>query len=350
MKVRSIGAAAATAGCTGGAIAAAAALVASPGPGIAGHTGMAAAAVYAGVGLAGAGIVAGVAYWAMRKFVVYKIKPIYQVVLSRDVKTRELEHHLTGRHDMVDRIGSELTARAESGSRELERLKDRERYRREFLGDISHEMRTPIFNIQGYILTLLDGAVDDPQVNRRYLERSEKSIDRMIDIVNDLEEIAQLESGTLELRPERFDIVEMTHDVAEDASMEAEKQGITVVVDSESPVWVTADRRYIRQIMANLMVNSVKYGRGGGCTRISFIDLFDKVMVEVSDNGVGMSAEETERVFERFYRTDRSRSREMGGSGLGLSIAKHIVEAHGEHISVRSQPARGSTFSFTLRK
>ncbi len=297
-----------------------------------------------------------VAQLVIRRFIIYKIKPLYQVVLSQDMKTGQLKDHLMRRKDIIGQIGSELTVLAERNRSEIERLKDNERYRREFLGNVSHEMKTPIFTLQGYVSTLLDGGVDDPQVSHRYLERAEKSIDRMINIITDLEEISKLESGVLNLSRERFDVAELTREIVDDASLEAEKYRITITVGKpghdtpQPPVWVTADRNYIAQVITNLVINSVKYGREGGQTRISFVDMFDRVMVEVADNGIGIAAEEIPRVFERFYRTDKSRSREMGGTGLGLSIVKHIIEAHGQQISLRSQPEKGSTFSFTLPK
>jgi two-component system phosphate regulon sensor histidine kinase PhoR len=290
----------------------------------------------------------------IRAFILHKIKPMYQVVLARGISTGELARHLQG-GDMISQMESELTHYSERSRVEIARLKENEKYRREFLGDVSHEMKTPIFTLQGYILTLLDGAVDDPAINRRYLERSEKAVDRMIGIVTDLEEISKLESGSMELRYERFDVAELAREIAEDASLEAHPAGITVQVGGnpespEPPVWVTADRKYIGQVITNLIINSIKYGREGGHTRVTFDDMFEGVMIEVTDDGIGIAPDDIPRVFERFYRADKSRSREMGGTGLGLSIVKHIIEAHGQQITLRSQPNIGSTFSFTLSK
>ncbi len=291
----------------------------------------------------------------LRKFVVYKLKPIYQIVLSKNLKTNELERDIAHKRNMVGDIESELSNWAENNRREIARLKEMEKYRKEYIGNVSHEMKTPIFNVQGYILTLLDGAMDDPAINRKYLERAEKSIDRLINIVTDLEEISKLESGVLKLDMERFDIVALAREIVEATEMEAEKRNIRIVVGPShgaplQPMFVMADKHYISQVFINLIVNSIKYGNIGGRTKISFIDLFDKVMVEVSDNGVGIDKDDIPRVFERFYRTDKSRSREQGGTGLGLSIVKHIMEAHGESITLRSELGKGSTFSFTLNK
>lgn len=298
-----------------------------------------------------------VADYVTRKFVVYKIKPIYQIVLSKNLRTNELEKELAHRRNMVENIEGELTMWAESNLKEIERLKENEKYRKEYLGDVSHEIKTPIFNIQGYILTLLDGGLEDETINKKYLEKAERSIDRLINIVTDLEEISKLESGVLKLEKERFDLVAVAREVIGDTEWEADKRNIKLVLGKEDasniptqPIVVMADRRYISQVLINLIINSIKYGRDGGHTRVKFIDLFDKIMVEVADDGVGISREDIPRVFERFYRTDKSRSREQGGTGLGLSIVKHIIEAHGESITLRSELGKGSTFSFTLSK
>lgn len=290
--------------------------------------------------------------YVMRKFVVYKIKPIYQVALSKNIKTQDLERELAHKHNMMEDIEGQLTVWAESNKKEITRLKENEKYRKEFLGNVSHEIKTPIFNIQGYILTLLDGALEDETINRKYLERAEKSIDRLINIVTDLEEISRLESGVLFLEKEKFDIVALARDIVEATEMEASRRSIEITVRNPHnvPIMVYADRRYVGQVFVNLIINSIKYGREHGKTKISFIDLFDKIMVEVADDGVGIAKEDIPRVFERFYRTDKSRSRDQGGTGLGLSIVKHIIEAHNESITLRSELSRGSTFSFTLSK
>ncbi|MBP3357234.1 MAG: sensor histidine kinase [Rikenellaceae bacterium] len=290
--------------------------------------------------------------FAVKKFIVYKIKPIYQIVLSRNLKTRELETEMMRRSNMVEDIGTELSDWAETNQREIERLKEMEKYRREYLGNISHEIKTPIFNIQGYISTLLDGGLEDQSINRKYLERTEKSIDRLINIITDLDEISKLESDVTRLHMERFDIVALTREIVETAELEAAKKSILITVGNSAtqPIAVTADKHYIGQVLVNLITNSIRYGNECGRTKISFIDMFDKVIVEVADNGVGISRDDIPRVFERFYRTDKSRSREQGGTGLGLSIVKHIIEAHKENITLRSELGRGSTFTFTLTK
>ena len=243
-------------------------------------------------------VVALVALFIIRKYVAYKLKPIYSIVLSRDVHTHEIFSELKDKH--VENIGEELTAWADTNDKEIARLKETEQFRKQYLGNVAHELKTPIFNIQGYISTLLDGGLEDELINRKYLERAEKSIDRLINIVNDLDTISKLESNMNRLEMEKFDIVALTKEIA--------------------------------------------------LTRVHFRDMLDKILVEVEDNGLGISKEDLPRVFERFYRTDKGRSREQGGTGLGLAIVKHIIEAHGERISVRSEPGVGSTFSFTLKK
>ena len=229
-----------------------------------------------------------------------------------------------------------------------------EELKTDFTNNMTHELKTPIFNIQGYISTLLDGGLEDELINRKYLERAEKSIDRLINIVNDLDTISKLESNMNRLEMEKFDIVALTKEIAEQAEMEADKKGIRISIKGAdnlpSPFWVLADKHYIGQVIVNLVINSIRYGKEGGLTRVHFRDMLDKILVEVEDNGLGISKEDLPRVFERFYRTDKGRSREQGGTGLGLAIVKHIIEAHGERISVRSEPGVGSTFSFTLKK
>ena len=308
--------------------------------------------VVAGVRLGTFCIVALVALFIIRKYVAYKLKPIYSIVLSRDVHTTEILSELKDKR--VENIGEELTAWADTNDKEIARLKEAEQFRKQYLGNVAHELKTPIFNIQGYISTLLDGGLEDELINRKYLERAEESIDRLINIVNDLDTISKLESSMNKLNLEKFDIVALAKEIAEQAEIEADKKHIRISVKGvenlPSPFWVLADKHYIGQVLVNLIINSIRYGKEGGQTRIRFRDMLDKILVEVEDNGLGIGKEDLPRIFERFYRTDKGRSREQGGTGLGLAIVKHIIEAHGERISVRSEPGVGSTFSFTLKK
>lgn len=298
------------------------------------------------------GLVLLAALFVIRKYVAYKLRPIYSIVSARDVRTSEIFNELQDKR--VESLGEELTAWADTNDREIARLKEAEHFRKQYLGNVAHELKTPIFNIQGYISTLLDGGLEDELINRKYLERTEKSIDRLINIVNDLETINKLESNMNRLNRETFDIVALAREIAEQAEMEADKRKVTITVKGAdnlpSSFWVQADKHFVGQVLVNLIVNSIHYGKEGGRTCVHFRDLLDKILIEVEDNGQGIAKEDQPRIFERFYRTDKSRSREQGGTGLGLAIVKHIVEAHGERISVRSELGQGSTFSFTLKK
>ena len=306
----------------------------------------------AGVLLGTFTIVTFVALFIIRKYVSYKLKPIYSIVLSRDVHTKEIFSELKDKK--VEDIGEELTAWADTNDKEIARLKEAEQFRKQYLGNVAHELKTPIFNVQGYISTLLDGGLEDELINRKYLERAEKSIDRLINIVNDLDTISKLESSMNKLDMEKFDVVALAKEIAGQAEMEADKKGSKISVKGAenlpSSFWALADKHYIGHVFVNLIINPIRYGKEGGHTRTRFRDMLDKILVEVEDNGLGIGKEDLPRVFERFYRTDKGRSREQGGTGLGLAIVKHIIEAHGERITVRSEPGVGSTFSFTLKK
>lgn len=292
------------------------------------------------------------ALWIMVKYVAYKLRPIYSTVFSRDVHTGEIVGELKDKR--VENISEELSAWADDNDKEIARLKDAEKFRKQYLGNVAHELKTPIFNIQGYISTLLDGGLEDELVNRKYLERADKSVERMINIINDLDTIARLESDMNQMKCETFDMVALAKDIAEQCEMEAGKRNITLTVKGAdnlpSRFWVSADKFYIGQVLENLIINSIRYGKDGGETKITCRDMLDKILVEVEDNGIGIAKSDTPRVFQRFYRTDKGRSREQGGTGLGLAIVKHIIEGHGEHVSVRSELGEGSTFTFTLKK
>jgi two-component system phosphate regulon sensor histidine kinase PhoR len=233
---------------------------------------------------------------------------------------------------------------------EAEHIKDLESYRKEFMGNVYHELKTPIFNMQGYILTLLDGALEDKAINRVYLERAEKNINRMISIVEDLESISGLESGVLNLGIEIFDIRKLIDDVFEATELKASKQNIKLELNKikDSDLIVSGDRKRIYQVFNNLLINSINYGNKGGRTTISVLPAGDRVMVEIKDTGIGMSDMDIPRIFERFYRVDKSRSRDSGGTGLGLAIVKHIIEAHNQTVKVSSAQGKGSVFTFTL--
>jgi two-component system phosphate regulon sensor histidine kinase PhoR len=253
----------------------------------------------------------------------------------------------------LESLTSDIQKFARGKKIEIETLKIREEYRKDFLGNVAHEMKTPLFTIQGYILTLLDGALQDKKVRKKYLERANKSVDRLLYIVKDLDTITRLESGSQKLYVEPMDIVELIESVFEMLEMKAAKKDITLVFDKvyEHSIWVNGDAEKLEHVLSNLIENSIKYGHQGGTTEVTIEDLTeDKLIIRVTDNGDGIAKEHLPRLFERFYRVDKSGSRKEGGSGLGLSIVKHIVEAHGERIYVESEPGVGSEFSFTLQK
>lgn len=290
--------------------------------------------------------------YILNHFIYDKIKPLYKTIRDIPVqKKKEIKRSDSTGNIIVD-VQKEVENWVKNQTDEITRLKHLEQYRKEFVGNVSHELKTPIFNIQGYILTLLDGGIDDPKINKQYLKRTEKSIDRMISIVEDLESITKLESGELKLNIERFDIVKLTEDVFELQHMLAKdhKTSLQFNLKPDKPIWIKADKKRMMEVVTNLVVNGIKYGRKKGFVKVGFYDLHDSILVEVADNGFGVEKEYLPRIFERFYRVDKSRSREQGGTGLGLSIVKHIIEAHEQTINVKSVVDKGTTFTFTLEK
>jgi two-component system phosphate regulon sensor histidine kinase PhoR len=251
----------------------------------------------------------------------------------------------------IDKVEKEAEEWAEAKEEELFQMKKDENYRREFIGNVSHELKTPIFNIQGYIQTLIDGGLEDHEINLKYLNRANKSVDRMINIVNDLEVISRLETELDELKIEKFNIVDLVIEIFDLMEMKSTEMQVELKYNSKSKIQnVIADRDKIQQVLMNLVSNSIKYGKKGGHVLINFIDMESNILIEVSDNGIGIEEKSLNRLFERFYRVDKNRSREIGGTGLGLSIVKHILEGHGQSINVRSTKDIGSTFSFILPK
>ena len=248
-------------------------------------------------------------------------------------------------------INSEISSFAETKMREIEELKERETFRREFIADVSHELKTPIFAAQGFVHTLLDGAIDDKEVRKKFLKKAAKSLDALDLLVQDILTISQIESGEIKMYLERFDILELCHEIIDQIEGKAEKKGIELKIPKKlKPVIVQGDYRRIYQVMINLITNAVKYTRRGGWAKISFKEVGEKVEISVQDNGRGIPKTDLSRIFERFYRVDKSRSREKGGTGLGLSIVKHILERHGSEIFVDSEYKRGSRFYFNLEK
>ena len=232
---------------------------------------------------------------------------------------------------------------------EIQTLKTLEKYRREFFGNVSHELKTPIFNIQGYVETLIDGALYDKTVNKKYLKRTSKSIDRLIYIIKDLESISQLESEELNLEISDWKLKTLIAEVLEQFEIKAKKKKIKLLHDKKSTnVMVRGDKDKISQVLSNLISNSIKYGKHGGFTKLGLHQTSEKSMVFIKDNGIGIAEKNINRLFERFYRVDKSRSREQGGTGLGLAIVKHIIEAHDQVVNVKSKVGKGTEFSFSI--
>lgn len=290
--------------------------------------------------------------YSVDKFIFNKIKIIYRTIGKLKMKYDEKPKHNSG-EDVLDIVNQAVLEWSEEQKEEIAELKKMADYRREFLGNVSHELKTPIFNIQGYVLTLLDGGLHDDEINEKFLKRTKKSVNRLIAIVEDLEEISKFESGELKLKNKVFDLNELTKDVIDYMEMRATENNATVTLDTPSfaTYHVLADMKRIRQVLINLIDNAIKYGDGDkGIVTVSIFDFHDYYLVEVKDNGTGIPEDLLFRVFERFFRTDQARSRKTGGSGLGLAIVKHIIEAHNQSISVRNNHDKGSTFSFSVGK
>ncbi|HQV34784.1 MAG TPA: ATP-binding protein [Flavobacterium sp.] len=290
-----------------------------------------------------------VVQYRVERFIYRRVKKIYDDVSLLDSTTFRSQPITT---DMAT-LTKEVKKFATDKKLEIETLKVREEYRREFLGNVSHELKTPLFTVQGYISTLLDGAANDKVLRKKYLERAEKGVERLIYIVKDLDMITKLETGDLNLDYSIFDIVETIKNVFDLLEMRASKKKITLTFDTNysKPIYVRADQEKIQQVITNLVMNSIKYGKEGGTTEVSIEDLVNKkIIIRITDNGEGIQKQHIPRLFERFYRVDKSGARSEGGSGLGLAIVKHIIEGHNEKIYVESQFGVGSEFSFTLEK
>lgn len=286
----------------------------------------------------------------LRQYIYRKIKLIYKTIHKLKLDPSQKSKTIDIDSRIMEDVERDVAEWAEDQEREISHLKSLETYRREFLGNVSHELKTPIFNIQGYVHTLIDGALYDEEINQKYLNRCAKNVDRLITIVEDLETISKLESGELMLDVRAFDIRDLVEEVFETYELVARDKKVTLQFKDGAArgFMVNADRNYIRQVLDNLISNSIKYGKEGGVTKVAFYDMAQNILVEVADNGIGMTELDLNHVFDRFYRVDKSRSRVVGGSGLGLSIVKHIMEAHNQTINVRSAPGVGSTFGVTL--
>ncbi len=290
-----------------------------------------------------------IVYFLLKRLIINKIKPIYETIKKIELNEDEFSDGLDD-VDIVDVVNKDVATWAKLKTQEIKQLKQLEKYRKEFIGNVSHELKTPIFNIQGFISTLLDGGLEDETINRKYLERAEKSIDRMISIVEDLTSITSIESGEIELDITTFNIVELINEVIEQQEDKAKKRKIRINVENLAKNnKVEADKRLISQVVVNLVVNSINYGKEKGETIITIKNIEKETVVEVRDNGIGIENKHLNRLFERFYRVDKSRSKEIGGTGLGLSIVKHILEAHKKTITVKSVYGEYTVFTFTLK-
>lgn len=286
--------------------------------------------------------------YRLEKFIYQRIKQIYEnvsILDSSDLRKTSITSD-------INTLSKEVEKFAEAKQLQIQNLHLRDSYRKEFLGNVSHELKTPLFTVQGYLLTLMDGAINDKIIAKNYLNRANKGVERLISIVKDLDMISKLETNELYLDQEPFDIVKLTQDVFDLLEIKAKKRNIALIFKRPYlPVMVFADKERIEQVLTNLVVNSIKYGRTGGYTLVSFeTNENNKILINVNDNGEGIKKVHLPRLFERFYRIDKSRSREQGGSGLGLAIVKHIVEAHGEEIFVKSKFKKWSKFYFTLER
>ena len=292
-------------------------------------------------------------YYLIEKYIYSKIKLIYKLIhnlkLGNDLRDA-LGEHIS--NDPINDVEQEVKEWAKEKKTEIDELKRQEKFRREFLSNISHEFKTPLFAIQGYIDAITDDELEDKDMAMQFLQKASRNVDRLSYLINDLDEISKLESGEIPINYTKFKISELIKEVFEGLEMKAKKHQIKMVFKQkyDEPVNVVADREKIRQVLVNLIDNSFKYGNEGGTTSVSLFELHDQVLIEVTDDGIGIEEKHLPRLFERFFRTELSRSRQIAGSGLGLAIVKHIVEAHQQTINVRSTEGLGSTFGFTLQK
>ena len=289
----------------------------------------------------------------IERYIYSKIKLIYKFIHDQKVKKTSSKTNKGRFPDSLESVHQEVLDWSKDYELEISQLKQLEKYRKEYIGNISHEIKTPLFTILGYVSTLSDGGLKDDSINIKYLNRTEKNINRLIRIVQELETISQLESGELQLNKTVFNIIELTNEVIESLEIKAQEKNISIFYSKsyDQPIYIFADKNQIQRLLSNLIQNAIKYGyENTGKVKISFFDMDKNILIEVTDNGLGIEKNNLSRIFERFYRTDKARSRETGGTGLGLAIVKHIVEAHQQTISTRSTLGIGTTFGFTLEK
>jgi two-component system, OmpR family, phosphate regulon sensor histidine kinase PhoR len=290
--------------------------------------------------------------YIIQQFIYRKLKLIYKFIYqTKASKKQETYYKYILPQKSIDEVRQDVEEWGQQQRREIETLKQNELFRKEFLQNLSHEFKTPVFALQGYIETLLDGAMEDPETSKRFLTKASKNIDRLAHLIQDLDEISRLERGELKLNKENFIIQELVREVFESLYITAQKNNIIFSIKKgcEQPLTVFADKEKIRQVILNLVENSVKYGKYGGSITSSMYNTDGKnILIEISDDGIGIEDQHLPRIFERFYRTAEGRSRDVTGSGLGLAICKHIIEAHGHSIHVRSTADVGTTVGFTL--
>ena len=280
-----------------------------------------------------------------------RVRIIYKTI--RRFKGSNSNLNLDMSSDIVEQVNQDVMSWAESQIDEITNLRETDTFRKEFIGNLAHELKTPIFNIQGFILTLLEGGMEDPEINRKFLLKAAKNVERMSGLLEDLDVITKMEAGNLDIELVPFDLLDIVRETIESLEPKAKRNNIELRITKGmdgSKVMVLGDAAKLVQVLTNLIVNSINYGTEGGRTEVRYYDAEDSILVEVADTGIGIREEDLPRVFERFYRVDKSRSRHAGGSGLGLAICKHIIETHGQTINVRSTYGEGSTFSFTLEK
>lgn len=308
------------------------------------------------IGLGSLVVVFAGGYWlilvTMERFIYRKIKLIYKLIYqTKATKKEEMYFKFILPQKSIDEVRADVEEWGERRIREIELLRQNEAYRKEFLQNLAHEFKTPIFAIQGYVDTLLDGAMEQEAIRKRFLENTSKNVDRLVNLMNDLDEISKLERGEQLLAKQNFIIQDLIREVYDSLSIKTQAKNIRTVLKKgcEAPIIVFADKEKIKQVLINLVENATKYGKQNGNIVASIYDTDDQhVLVEISDDGIGIEEEHLPRIFERFYRTDTARSRDKGGTGLGLAICKHIIEAHGQSIHVRSTPDVGTTIGFTL--
>jgi two-component system, OmpR family, phosphate regulon sensor histidine kinase PhoR len=290
--------------------------------------------------------------FTLQKFIYRKIKLIYKLIYqTKATKREEFYYDNILPQKGIDDVRADVEEWATTQKKEIETLQQTETYRKEFLQNLSHELKTPIFAIQGYVETLLDGALHNNEVNEKFLQNTSKNVKRLASLLNDLDEITKLESGEMIMLFEQFIIQDLVKEVFDTLEIKAHEKGIkcTIKKECESELTVYADKEKIRQVFTNLVENGIKYGKENGTIEASFYNVDGKnVLIEISDDGDGIAEEHLPRIFERFYRTDLARSRKVGGSGLGLAICKHIIDAHRQTIHVRSKLDVGTSFGFTL--